>query len=118
VLVELDGSIAPTLPAVPRLTDEIQPIFDGSCALANCHVGDGAGGLNLEPGRAFDELVGVASTEVDEPLVSPGDLDRSYLFEKLVSDRPRVGDRMPLATALETLDIEAVREWIIGGAPK
>ena len=82
-------------PAVPRLTDEIQPIFNTSCALANCHVGDGAGGLNLEAVRAFDELVGVASTEVDDPLVAPGDLEHSYLYEKVNTDTPRVGDRMP-----------------------
>ena len=118
VLVELDGSIAPVLPAVPHLTDEIQPIFDGSCALANCHVGDGAAGLSLETARAYDELVGVMSSEVNGPLVAAGDLGDSFLYEKLASDRPRVGDRMPLATALDPLDIEAVRQWIVGGAPK
>ena len=72
VLIELEGSIAPVVPAVPRLTDEIQPIFNAGCALANCHVGDGAGGLNLEAGRAFAELVGVPSTQVDDVLVGVG----------------------------------------------
>ena len=118
VLVELEGSVAPGVPAVPHLTDEIQPIFDGGCALANCHVGDGAAGLNLEAGRAFGELVGVPSTEVADQLVVPGDLEHSYLFEKITKDMPRVGDRMPLATALDPLDIEAVRQWIAGGAPE
>src|SRR5262249_21658119 len=75
VLIELDGSVVPTLPAVPHLTDEIQPIFNTSCALANCHVGDGAGGLNLEATRSYDDLVGVQSTEVSDLLVAPGDLD-------------------------------------------
>lgn len=116
VLVELDGSVVPLAPPVPHLTDEIQPIFDGGCALANCHVGDGAGGLNLEPGRAFDELVGVTSSEVTDLLVKAGDPDGSYLFEKVTVDRPRVGDRMPIGNALDPLDIEAIRQWIDGGA--
>jgi hypothetical protein len=116
VLIELEGSLAPLLPAVPHLSDEIQPIFDASCALANCHVGDGAAGLTLEPARAYDELVGVMSAQVNGLLVAPGDLDASYLFEKIANERPRVGDRMPLASALAPLDIEAVRQWIVGGA--
>jgi hypothetical protein len=118
VLIELEGSVAPGVPAVPRLTDEIQPIFNASCALANCHVGDGAGSLNLEAVRAYDELVGVQSTEVDDLLVAAGDLDHSYLYEKVTKDTPRVGDRMPLANTLDPLDIEALRQWIAGGAPR
>jgi hypothetical protein len=118
VLIELEGSVAPTAPGVPRLTDEIQPIFNAGCALANCHVGDGAGGLNLEAGRAFAELVGVPSTQVDDLLVAPDDPAGSYLFEKVDSDQPRVGDRMPIGNALDALDIEAIRQWIVGGAPE
>lgn len=118
VLVELEGSVAPLIPAVPRLTDEIQPIFDAGCAIANCHVGDGAGGLNLEAGRAFAELVGVPSTQVDDLLVAAGDPARSYLFEKVDATQPRVGDRMPIGNALDALDIEAIRQWIVGGAPE
>ena len=118
VLVELEGSVAPVVPAVPSLTDEIQPIFNASCALANCHVGDGAGGLNLEAGLAFAELVDVSSSQVEDLLVVPGDPARSYLFEKVDAERPRVGDRMPLGNALDALDLEAIRQWIVGGAPE
>jgi hypothetical protein len=118
VLIELEGSVAPVVPAVPNLTDEVQPIFNGSCALANCHVGDGAGGLNLEAGRAFAELVDVPSSEVDDLLVVSGDPARSFLFEKVDAERPRVGDRMPIGNALDALDIEAIRQWIVGGAPE
>lgn len=74
--------------------------------------------MDLEPARAYDELVGVMSSEVNDPLVTPGDLDQSYLFEKIVADRPCVGDRMALAGAPDPLDIEAVRQWIVGGALK
>ncbi|MFQ5666681.1 MAG: hypothetical protein ACE5I7_09645, partial [Candidatus Binatia bacterium] len=116
VLVELEGSVAPTVPPFPDLTNEIQPIFAASCAFVNCHVGDGAAGLNLEPGRAFAELVGVPSTQVRDLLVVAGDPDSSYLFEKVASDTPRFGDRMPIGNALDPLDVDAIRQWILGGA--
>jgi hypothetical protein len=118
VLVELEGSVSPVPPMVPALTDEIQPIFTTSCAIANCHIGDGAAQLNLEAGRSFAELVGVPSTEVDDLLVVPGDPDASFLFEKITNEEPRQGDRKPIGNALDPLDVEAVRQWIEGGAPE
>jgi hypothetical protein len=118
VLVELEGSVAPVPPMVPALTEEIQPIFTTSCAIANCHIGDGAAQLNLEAGRAFDELVGVPSTQVEGLLVVSGDADASFLFEKIASETPTEGDRMPIGNPLDPLDIEAVRQWIEGGAPE
>ena len=118
ILVELEGSVSPVPPMVPALSDEVQPIFTTSCAIANCHIGDGAAQLNLEAGRAFAELVGVPSTQVDSLLVVPGDPDASYLFEKITNEEPRQGDRMPIGNALDPLDVEAVRQWIEGGAPE
>jgi hypothetical protein len=116
VLVELDGSITPLIPANPTLSLEIQPIFTKSCALVNCHTGDGAAELNLDSGNAFAELVNVPSVQVDDLRVKPGDPALSYLFEKITSERPRVGDRMPIGNALDPLDVEAIRQWIAGGA--
>jgi len=116
VLIELEGSVVPLVPAAPALADEIQPIFTKSCALANCHIGDGAGGLNLEPGRSYDELVGVRSTQVDDDLVASGEPERSYLLEKVIREEPSVGLRMPVGGALEEFEIEAIRQWIGGGA--
>jgi hypothetical protein len=118
VLVELEGSVAPLVPAVPTLADEIQPILSQSCALANCHIGDGAAELNLEPQRAYAELVGGPSTQVDDLLVVAGSIEQSYLWEKVTLDEPRVGDRMPIGNALDALDTEAIRQWILGGAPR
>jgi hypothetical protein len=118
ILVELEGSVAPVPPMVPSLTDEIQPIFTTSCAIANCHIGDGAAQLNLEAGRAFAELVGVPSTEVDQLLVVPGDPDASYLYAKIADEVPAQGDRMPIGNPLDPLDVQAVLQWIEGGAPE
>ena len=114
----MDGRVAPLLPAVPGLTDEIQSIFTRSCARANCHIGAGAANLSLEAGRSFAELVNQPSTQVSDLLVAPGDLDRSYLYEKVASAAPRAGERMPIGNALDPLDVEAIRSWIAGGAPE
>lgn len=116
VLVELEGSINPLIPATPTLTAEIQPILTTSCALVNCHTGDGAGALNLDAGSSFSEIVNVPSSQVTDLRVKPGDPPLSYLFEKIISDRPRVGDRMPIGNVLDPLDVEAIRQWIAGGA--
>jgi hypothetical protein len=118
VLIELEGSVAPLIPAVPGLADEIQPVFTGSCALVNCHVGDGAAGLNLEAAFSSGELREVPSTQLDALRVSPGEPESSYLFEKITSDTPRFGERMPIGNVLDELDIEAIRQWILGGAPE
>jgi hypothetical protein len=118
VLVELEGSVAPSIPAVPSLTDEIQPIFTSSCALVNCHVGDGGAGLNLEAGLSFAELISVASSQIEGVRVSPGQPEASYLFEKITSVEPRFGERMPIGNVLDELDVEAIRQWIAGGAPE
>ena len=48
----------------------------------------------------------------------PGDPEPAILFEKITIDEPRSGDRMPIGNALDPLDIEAIRQWIEGGAPE
>ncbi len=75
-------------------------------------------GLNLEAGRAFGDLVGVNSVQVGGVLVEPGSSETSYLFEKVSTATPSVGDRMPIGNALDPLDVEAIRQWIAGGAPE
>jgi hypothetical protein len=48
--------------------------------------------------------------------VVPFDADASYLMEKLSSDSPSVGTRMPPMGALPATQIERVRAWIAAGA--
>src|SRR5689334_23299664 len=88
------GGGAPAAPAcksqVPgnpvKFAANIQPIFDRSCALPACHTPPVVNqGLDLSPGRAYNQTVGVASTEVARfKRVKPGDPDNSYLFKKIV----------------------------------
>jgi hypothetical protein len=49
--------------------------------------------------------------------VVPGDPDGSFLIEKLTSDSPRAGVRMPQdRPPLDEVEIELIRTWIAEGA--
>lgn len=109
------GGIEPTLESIQT------NIFDQSCAVSTCHVGNNAPlGLDLSAGNARQNLVGVPSiwnSNLDR--VDPGNPDDSFLIIKLEGDDPRIGAgaRMPLnMPPLSADEIGAVREWIADGA--
>ena len=108
------GGLQPTLESIQT------NIFNSSCAVSGCHVGENARmGLDLSEGMSRADLVGVASAEVPSLLrVDPGNPDDSYLVIKLEGSDPRlVGSRMPLnMPALSAEEIGVVREWIQNGA--
>jgi hypothetical protein len=107
-------------------------IFTGTCALsASCHSGAAtlAQDLNLEPGNAEADLVGVpAQGDFAEGLnlVEPGDPDNSYLMVVLGqfgTDDPRLpedsaGDKITMPDSSTGLDIlcqeerDAIARWI------
>ncbi|WP_169791297.1 hypothetical protein [Sandaracinus amylolyticus] len=96
---------------------DVQPIFTASC-VGSCHGGARpSSDLDLTEGRAYAELVGVASTCTDRrPLVVPRDPDGSALYQKLVGTACS-GQRMPIGRdELSTAQIATVRDWICGGA--
>lgn len=114
-----------TPPDVPTisLTANIQPIFDTSCALGGCHAGAiPAGELDLSPGAARAELVGVASMQIPgRDRVVPGDPDASYLVQKIEGTAGISGQPMPLgcpgapqggAVCLNNNQILAIRTWV------
>ncbi len=112
-------------PATPMVcfTNNIQPIFNRSCALPSCHIGPvPAGGQDLTAGVAYSQSVNVPSTQ--EPRlkrVKPGFPDDSYLVRKLLGG-PRIsGAMMPMGCpaippaggqCLGPDDIPAIIEWI------
>jgi hypothetical protein len=119
---------SPTEPAAPTaggqaLTfPQIQAqIFTPNCAKAGCHVsGVATGGMVLEAGRAYGEIVGRPSQE--SPLlarVQPGDPERSYLFKKVRGDADISGSRMPQdgPPFLSAAELEGIAAWIRAGAP-
>lgn len=70
----------------------------------------------METGDTFKNLVNTKSTESALMRVLPGDLEASYLYNKLVGMQAKVGgggQQMPLGSALVEKDLQVVRTWIL-----
>ena len=100
---------------------DVQPILNTYCF--RCHR---AGGIADQAGVAFragaeesyDLLVNRPSAlDAQLTLVVPGDADASLLLDKVSSDSPMIGDRMPQGGPFLTeSQIERIRDWIAQGA--
>jgi hypothetical protein len=97
---------------------DIQPILTKSCAVPECHVGPKpAKGMILTEDQAYNNLVNVKSKESPRQMrVAPGDLKKSYLYDKLTGNH-NDGDRMPPKKRLPKESIELFKVWILAGAP-
>ena len=108
---------------------EIQPIFDRRCV--RCHApglsgftatGGAQGGLDLTSRGSYQSLVEQPTFQAPStpPLfrVRPGRVAESYLVEKIVSDSPKSGERMPLSGPpfLSQAEVLLIEEWIRRGA--
>ncbi|MEM7137876.1 MAG: hypothetical protein AAF500_14925 [Myxococcota bacterium] len=119
--VECDGVCIPAIEPVIEGESGIQAgVFDVSCASSACHDADApAQGLDLSDAMASAmSTIGVTATELDRPLVDPGNPDNSYLFDKIIGENLAPGtQRMPIGGQLCDVKIEAVEAWILDGAP-
>ena len=124
------GSSAPPATCKPpaggatiSFVNNIQPIFTRSCALPACHIPPiPGGGLDLTPGKAYGQIVGVKSTEQALLRVKKGDPDKSYLVLKIENGPGISGGNMPLGcpTTMPCLapdEIQAIRLWVTECAP-
>ena len=110
----MDSPVSPTLSSIQS------SVFSTSCAFVGCHAGAApAAGMDLSPGAALDNLVGVPSSELPFFLrVKPGDAADSYLFMKLVADTRIDGAPMPFGgNPLDVTQLDAIMTWIENGAP-
>ncbi len=95
----------------------------GRLGCIGCHTDQGRnplGGLVLLDGRAYDALVGRASTGRPGAIrVIPGDPDNSYLVRKLEGASDINGQRMPRGNGpfLTEGQMLVIRRWIREGAP-
>lgn len=121
LLLAACGGKEDTAPTVPTFTEVRDEVFLVSCALSSCH-GGGTGGLTLDkddPDAAYDALVN-ATGDSGLTLVVPGDVDGSYLIQKLRDADGIEGDPMPPPFGLETADPDAMARviaWVEAGAP-
>jgi len=109
---------APTLMNEISFEAQLLPLLNRNCAV--CHMGEGAQGdfsLYPEPYRA---LVAAKSKQSDLPLVTPGSVESSYLYHKLMGTHREAGGSgalMPFQRdALSEQQLNAVSQWIAAGA--
>jgi len=110
--------------------DAIQSVvFEGyNCTDSGCHgQADHTSDLSFfdgDPDGSWDDLVGVMSKAKPEwDLVEPSDIATSFLYEKLAAGTfPELFDTtnspMPVGGSLTPDHLEAIEEWIRGGAPR
>jgi hypothetical protein len=123
------GSTGPTgcvckAPGCPTVSfaQNIQPIFNRSCATSGlCHVGNGAGDLDLTSSVAYKMIVRVKSSQQPNKLrVKPGSPDASYLYQKITGAPGISGLLMPQGCPGAPLqgqcltgdEIGAIAQWI------
>lgn len=105
----------------PATLPDIQAqVFTPSCALSFCHGAAMSGGMNLEDGNSFSNLVNVGSLiKPGEVRVIPFDPDNSWIICKLEACPTIVGSQMPLIGGPLGQDvIDVIRTWILIGAPE
>ena len=126
---KLSSLAGPTPGLEPTFASIQQQVFEatdssGRAACITCHSSTGrnpSGGLNLNHDVAYDQLVSFASRgKPTATRVVPGDVDNSYLIQKLEGASGIVGRRMPFAGAPFLTDGQMLilRRWIAIGAPR
>jgi len=111
----------PVVPAGVSVTyaEHMEPLIIARCLA--CHtIDEPEAQLVLEVGTGYGEMVGRVSTQVPELLiVTPGDVETSYLWRKLIHD-VEIGRGMPRTVVgsikLPDDEIELYRRWIEDGA--
>lgn len=95
--------------------NDIQPIFNSSCAGSGCHINttNFSNGVNLTNYNSVMNSVGAA---YGTNIVMPGEPDQSPIVDK-IEPNPENGVRMPsTGEYLTTEEIETIKAWIEGGA--
>jgi hypothetical protein len=99
---------------------DIQPVFTASCTSAGCHTGmRPKEGLSLDAGKAYAELVNVATSQCGggRILVKAGDAGQSYLMQKLLGSDLCSGSQMPKAgQSIPSAELALISDWICQGA--
>lgn len=115
-LPEMDG--APEGPAT--LTELTETLFTPSCVFGRCHITSApAGGLSFTGRRisVHHALVGAPSETVPGRIrVVAGQPEQSYLIEKITTDTPASGTRMPPNGRVPDEFVQRIRSWILAGA--
>lgn len=93
-------------------SNDIQPIFTGKCN--SCH----SAGQNSFNSSSYSAVMASTSpsNRYDSKHVIPNNAQESPLVDKIDSDNPEFGVRMPQGGQLSTDEIDKIRQWINEGA--
>lgn len=93
----------------------VQTIFNGNCATSGCHnASSQQSGVNLS---SYTSAINSVGSQYGEKVIQPNDADGSPLVDKISSENPQFGARMPLnGTPLSDNQINLIRQWIDEGA--
>ncbi len=101
------------LPIEPTVSAVGQRVFGTRCA--PCHVGETLGSLDLRNDAGLAERLSRPSS-IGMPLITPGDLSRSYLWQKVQGTHAEVGgdgDPMPpTGSPLTPREVEGIQRMI------
>ncbi len=108
------AAVAEAAPSAPTLAELNATLFGPHCGA--CHVGPALGGLDLgaDDGQ-LDRLRAPSSAGM--PQITPGDVERSYLWHKVAGTHLDVGGagaRMPPNQPISDDDMQRLRAWIEG----
>ena len=96
-------------------------VFTPTCGVTGCHLGPASlaqEGLVLS-GDAYPNIVGVRANQNPSIFrVTPGDPTNSYLWRKITSGQPIVGERMPQTGSISDAQRQLITDWILRGAPR
>ncbi len=116
---DIDGFEIPDLAApAPTLVEVSEQVFQTACTPH--HVDRPSGGLSLAwSDTLYDDLLSPSVQNPPMPRVTPGNLEESYLWQKLNDTHESVGGSgnwMPIGNPLDERRLAIVRRWIEGGA--
>ena len=123
---QAQATLTPTFSVASTFPQIQATIFTPTCLSLSCHnATDQGGGLVLESGAAYGNLVGVTPTngtasQDGMKRVDPGSPVNSFLITKLTLAKVfdlKLGSRMPSGQPMLSADqIDTIRAWILRGA--
>lgn len=100
---------------VVSFSQDIQPIFNTSCAKSGCHDSQTQqNGVNLS---SYDDAINSEGIQYGKKVIIKGSPGDSPLVDK-IEENPEKGVRMPYdGPALTQTNIDSIKAWIEDGAP-
>jgi hypothetical protein len=93
-------------------SNHIQPILNNSCT--SCHGAQGLSGVSL---TSYNNVINSTGDCYQTLIVIPDEPGESPIVEKIVSNNPECGERMPVGGPfLSNAQVQAIQTWIQEGA--